>query len=144
MITLRYALFAEAGNISVNGMVSLMGIFFKIIAEKVPAVHPSMCVSICLEATSDGSAKAHSCVVKIIDSNDELLFRAEARQLQFSKSQNEILTHSAVFNIRNLPIKSFGDLTLSVIVDGKELGAAKIMVVPAPTAAINRGSKNEE
>lgn len=120
MNPIEYSIFCDDASVSENGKLNMSGVFDKLLAEKVPAIHKQMFI-VTKYLLQRGSYR----VSMVLMHEDEVIAKT-----YFDKEiDEEVSSGSHIWEIQNLKIENFGLIELEVLINGKQLFIKTLPVI---------------
>jgi len=116
----EFALFCDHASVSMDGKLSMNGIFERILTKELPVVHPVMFIVTKL-ILPEGE---HNITFSLMQ-EDEVLAKSNAEK----KVEGKIGSHVHFWNIKNLKIEKEDPVELQILIDGKQVYVKRLPVV---------------
>lgn len=116
----EYALFCDHASVSMDGKLSMNGIFERILTKDVPVTHPMMYVVTKLILPEGEHNISFTLMQK-----DEVLAKSSAEK----KVEGKLGSHVHFWNIKNLKIEEMDPLELQILIGGKQVYVKRLPVV---------------
>jgi hypothetical protein len=113
------ALLADCANISREGKLNIMGIFDRINAATVPAVHPQMQLIMNLEAERSEADRDHKLEVELIDADGNRMFHMEGHIKFGPPPPGERLKVNHIIQLNNLQFSRFGVHDFKILINNE-------------------------
>lgn len=129
MVKVDLALLADYANISREGKLNILGIFDRINAQSVPAIHPQMQLVMILEADRGDADKEHKVEIELIDADGKKLF-AISGDLRFgTPPPGEQIRINHVIQLNNLQFDRFGSYEFKILVNNEVRKSVPLSVI---------------
>lgn len=120
MINIPLALVADYANVSQEGKLNIMGIFDKIFADSVPALHPQMQLIVTIVADRSEAGKEHSIIIELIDEDNIAKLARIEGTVKFEKPPSgEEIRINHILQLNNIAFNKYGVYTFKIQVDGE-------------------------
>lgn len=113
------ALVADYANISQEGKLNILGIFDRINAQSVPAVHPQMQLIMALEADRAEAEREHKIEIQLIDADGNKLFAIEGHMKFDTPSPGERIRLNHITQLNNLQFNRFGAYEFKILINSE-------------------------
>lgn len=117
----EFALFCDHASISMDGKLSMNGIFERILTQDTPVIHPMMYVVTKL-ILPEGK---HNITFTLMQEDQVLAKSSAEKEVEGGK----IGSHMHFWNIKNLKIDKLEPLELQILIDGKQVYVKRLPVV---------------
>jgi len=131
MVQVTLALLADYANVSREGKLNILGIFDKIYAQSVPAVHPQMQLVMTLEADRGDAEKEHRTEIELIDADGAKLFSIVGNLKFGPPPPGEHMRLNHVIQLNNLRFEHFGSYDFKILVNKEVRKSVSLSVVEA-------------
>jgi hypothetical protein len=119
MVQVNLALLADYANISREGKLNILGIFDRINAQSMPAIHPQMQLILTLEADRVDADKEHKIEIQLIDADGAKLFSIPG-DLKFGQPPpGERVRINHIMQLSNLQFSRFGEYEFKIIINNE-------------------------
>lgn len=123
------ALVADYANISREGKLNILGIFDRIGAQSVPAVHSQMQLIMRLEADRAESEREHKVEIQLIDADGHKLF-AIAGNIKFgAPPPGEHIKVNHIMQLNNLQFDHYGVYEFKILINNEVRISVPLAVV---------------
>jgi hypothetical protein len=116
----EFALFCDHASISMDGKLSMNGIFERILTHDTPVMHPMMFVVTKL-ILPEGT---HNITFTLMQ-EDKVLAKSNAEK----EVKGKLGSHMHFWNIKNLKVDKLEPLELQILIDGKQVYVKRLPVV---------------
>jgi len=113
------ALLADYANVSREGKLNILGIFDRINAQSVPAVHPQMQLIMTIEADRVEANKEHKVEVELIDEDRSKLFSIGGALKFSSPPPGERIRINHIIQLNNLKFDRFGKYDFKILINNE-------------------------
>lgn len=127
---IEFSLFCDYASLSVDGKLNLVGIFERIMTEKVPAVHPQMFV-----VSKILIPKGKHSITLTLMQQDKVLTKSTIEK----EVDKPLASHTHFWNIQGLKIESWDPIELQILYEGQQ-----VFVKRLPIIEVKRKEKKEE
>ena len=130
----RYALLADYVNQTNDGKLNILGIFERILAAQVPAIHGAMHLVIAFETDPPDRGQAKQVEVRLLEADGRELLRM-ATTMQIPADAPLVAQIPQVIGLAGLRFERFGRYAFYVTVNGEQKAEIPFSVElpPAPT-----------
>lgn len=131
---LTLACLVDAGTVSGDGKINLLGVFNTLYAGKFPTTHPHMAYVARLEFEA-GDSRQHSIQVRIVDDDGQLVNATPEGTVQLQENPpGEVVVAPLVMGINNARFTHPGTYTFELLVDGQRVMETYLYVRARPPA----------
>jgi hypothetical protein len=130
---IEFAIFCDHASVSMDGKLSMNGIFERILTKEIPVMHPMMFVVTKL-ILPEGD---HSITFTLMQ-EDEVLAKSNADK----KVEGKLGSHVHFWNIKNLKVEKTEPVELQILIDGKQVFVKRLPVVIVEPKG--QGKKNDK
>ncbi len=120
MQTVEYSIFCDYASLSMGGKLNLNGVFDQFLVKEFPFRHPQLFVASKLVIPSGNHRIAFSLMQE-----DKVLAKSQIERTV----TNDYETHTHLWNIRDLELKTDTLLELHILIDGKEVYVKRLPLV---------------
>lgn len=113
------ALLADYANVSREGKLNILGIFDRINAQSIPAVHPQMQLIMTIEADRVESNRGHKVDVELIDEDGTKLFSIGGTLKFSSPPPGERIRINHIIQLNNLKFDRFGKYDFKILINNE-------------------------
>lgn len=117
---IEFALFCDYASLSVDGKLNLVGIFERIMSEKVPAMHPQMFV-----VSKIIIPKGKHSITFTLMQQDKVLAKSTIEK----EIEKPLASHTHFWNIQGLKVESWEPIELQILFEGKQVFVKRLPVV---------------
>lgn len=129
MIQVTLALLADYANVSREGKLNILGIFDRINAQSVPAVHPQMQLVMTLEADRGDADKEHRVEIELIDADGTKLFSIGGNLKFGAPPPGEHVRINHIIQLNGLRFDRFGNYEFKILINNEVRKSVPISVV---------------
>jgi hypothetical protein len=129
MVKIALALLADYANVSREGKLNILGIFDRINAQNVPAIHPQMQLIMTLEADRGDADKEHKIEIELIDADGTKLFSIGGRLRFGPPPPAEQVRINHIIQLNNLQFNHFGNHEFKILINNEVRGGIPLSVV---------------
>jgi hypothetical protein len=117
MVKVSLALLADCANISREGKLNILGIFDRINAKSLPAIHPQMQLVMTLEADRGDADKGHKLGIELIDADGAKLLSMNG-DLKFGQPPpGEQVRINHIIQLNNIRFEHFGSFEFKILIN---------------------------
>jgi hypothetical protein len=117
MVKVSLALLADCANISREGKLNILGIFDRINAKNLPAIHPQMQLVMTLEADRGDSDRGHKLGIELIDADGAKLLSMNG-DLKFGQPPpGEQVRINHIIQLNNIRFERFGSFEFKILIN---------------------------
>jgi hypothetical protein len=120
---------ADYANVSREGKLNILGIFDRINASSVPALHPQMQLVMTLEADRGDADKEHRIEIEMIDADGAKLFSIGGNLKFGPPPPGEHIRINHVVQLNNLRFEHFGNYDFKIFVNKEVRKSVPLSVV---------------
>lgn len=113
------ALLADYANVSREGKLNILGIFDRINAQSIPAVHPQMQLIMTIEADRVEANRGHKVDVELIDEDGTKLFSIGGTLKFSSPPPGERIRINHIIQLNNLKFDRFGKYDFKILINNE-------------------------
>ncbi|NQT97643.1 MAG: hypothetical protein HQ562_07880 [Candidatus Marinimicrobia bacterium] len=126
----RYILLADSAHLSVDGKLSVIGIFENINARKFPCTHPEISLVVQFEATRKEFGN-HTLEVQLTDDRDRLVTKHGPIQFAIGNKtlKNSFARSGIIIRIINITMKKPGEYRFALFVDNRYIESVRFEAV---------------
>jgi hypothetical protein len=126
----------DAATLS-EGKLNLLGVFDTIFTKTMPAVHPQCAVAVRLRGALSEEGE-HKMTVKIIEKGAQTIIASMEITMKFVPDRS-LPTGSVnyVFNIQSLKLEHFGEHSIDLGMDGKEIESIPLYLRQIPNSQLS-------
>lgn len=124
------AVLADYANVTAEGKLNIMGIFNRINAASMPAVHTQMRLVIHFQTDPADRGQSKQIDIKLLDADGKVLL-ALGSNLAISEDQPLTAEFNEILELTGLRFERFGDHSFHVMVNGETKAQIPFKVVPA-------------
>ncbi len=117
---IEFAIFCDYASISLGGKMNMNGIFDRIYAEKLPAMHATLFV-----VTKMLVPKGEHKITLTLMQEDKVLAKTNVEK----EGQDQLSVNTHFWNVQNLKIEDWAPIELQVLMDGKQIYVKRLPVV---------------
>ena len=116
-----------------QGKLSILGTFDTIFANRVPAIHPQCAVVVRLRFSRIETGD-HTFVLHLVDEDGNAVIPPLQGKLGVNfKLNDHFATANMILNIQNLKLEKYGEYSLDLAVNGRELASLPLLLRQPPT-----------
>jgi hypothetical protein len=117
MVKVSLALLADCANISREGKLNILGIFDRINAKSLPAIHPQMQLVMTLEADRGDADKVHKLGIELIDADGAKLLSMNG-DLKFGQPPpGEQVRINHIIQLNNIRFERFSSFEFKILIN---------------------------
>lgn len=109
---------ADYANVTREGKLNVLGIFDRINARGLPAIHHAMQLVMRLEAHYAELGRAHSIEIRLHDPDGDTIFEVKGDFTPRGGTPGELTAANQIIAINNLTLPKEGGYTFAIFVDG--------------------------
>lgn len=129
MIKISLALLADGANISREGKLNILGIFDRISAQSLPAMHPQMQLIMVIEADRGDADKEHLLGIELIDADGKKLL-SMAGNIKFSSPPpGEQVRINHIIQLNNLRFEHLGNFEFKILINNEVRKSVPLHVI---------------
>ncbi|MFA6024197.1 MAG: hypothetical protein WC777_03210 [Candidatus Gracilibacteria bacterium] len=117
---IEYAVFCDYASMSMDGKVNLVGIFDRIMAEQVPAMHPQMFV-----VSKILIPKGKHNISFALMQEDKVLAKSSMEK----EVEKPLISHMHFWGIQGLKIETWENIELQILFEGKQVLVKRLPIV---------------
>lgn len=129
MVRVALGLLADYANVSREGKLNIMGIFDRINAPSVPAVHSQMQLIMILEADRGDADREHKVEIEMVDADGAKLFSIGGDLKFGGPPPGERIRINHVIQLNNLQFNHFGDYEFRIVINNEVRYSVPLSVV---------------
>lgn len=119
MVKVALALLADYANVSREGKLNILGIFDRVNAQNIPAVHPQMQLVMTLEADRGDADKEHKIEIELIDADGTKLFSIGGNRRFPLPPAGEQVRINHIIQLNNLQFNHFGNYEFKILINNE-------------------------
>jgi len=123
------ALVADYANISQEGKLNILGIFDRITAQTVPAVHPQMQLIMAIEADRAEADRDQKIEIELIDADGHKLFAIGGTMKFGSPPPGERIKVNHITQLNNLQFDRFGIYEFKILINNEVRRSVPLSVI---------------
>lgn len=116
----EYSMICDYASVSMDGKISLNGLFERFALKEVPAMHPQLFL-VSKILIPQGERKITFSLMQ----QDKVLATTSIEK----KVESKLIAHNHFWGIRNLKIESWDPIEVQILIDGKQVYVKRIPVV---------------
>lgn len=129
MVKVALALLADYANVSREGKLNILGIFDRVNAQNLPAIHPQMQLIMTLEADRGDADKEHKIEIELIDADGTKLFSIGGSLRFGPPPPGEQVRINHIIQLNNLQFNHFGTYEFKILMNNEVRGSIPLSVV---------------
>jgi hypothetical protein len=137
MLRSQYALLAEFAREGTSGKFDILGVFDRVFAKRIPAVHPRMVLVFLLVAESeDDLGKKKRVRLRLTAPSGQVLLEQTGSMDVKPAGGTSLAGNRLIFEIANLALPGMGKYRFQLDVDGVTVAEVPFSVAPAPAKPV--------
>jgi hypothetical protein len=129
MVKVALALLADYANVSREGKLNILGIFDRINAQNVPAIHPQMQLVLILEADRGDADKEHNIGIELIDADGAKAFSIGGNLRFVPPPPGEQVRINHIIQLNNLQFNRFSNYEFKILINNEVRGSIPLSVI---------------
>lgn len=117
---IEYAVFCDYASVSMDGKLNLLGIFERIISEKIPAIHPQMFV-----VSKILIPRGKHSITFTLMQQDKVLAKSTIEK----EIDKPLGSHTHFWGIQGLKIETWDPIELQILFEGKQVYVKRLPVI---------------